>query len=92
LKEENVSEIEELRQQLIDYYRVAFSELSVCYTLPVSQEEVEIIKQLLLLAGGKETQEVQIECWNIASADYPKICLAIRPDFPFYRDGWNKRE
>ena len=86
-----MSEFEELRQELIDYYRAAFSLPSVCYTLAVTQREVEIIKQLLLLIGGKEAQEVQIECWNIAREDYPKMCLATRPDFPFYREGWNKR-
>lgn len=80
-----------LKQELIAYYQNEFSSPAACYTLPVTQKEVEIIKRLILIAGGRDAQEAQIECWNIARVGYPKMCLAVRPDFPFYREGWNRR-
>jgi len=83
-------EYEALKQQLTDYYKEQFSQTS-SHTLPVSQEEVDIIKELIFLFGGKEAQEVQVVCWNMAREEYPIICEAVLPDFPFYREGWCKR-
>ena len=84
-----MEEFEALKQELIAYYQDEFSSPAACYTLPVNQKEVEIIKRLILIAGGKDAQETEIECWNIARVGYPKMCLALRSDFPFYREGWN---
>lgn len=85
-----LEEFESLKQELIDYSRKEFA-VSHSYTLPVDPKEVEIVKKLILIAGGRETQEIMVECWNIARREYPQMCLAVLPEFPFYRNGWNKR-
>lgn len=59
----------ELVKQLTNYYLEQFSH-ATCPTLAVKQEEVEIIKGLLTLVGGKETQEIQVICWNAARKYY----------------------
>jgi hypothetical protein len=79
----------ELVKQLTSYYLEQFSQ-ATCPTLAVKQEEVEIIKALLVLVGGRETQEIQVICWNTARAYYPWMLPACG-GFPFYRDGWNRR-
>ena len=67
-----MEEFETLKQELIAYYQNEFSSPAACYTLPVTQKEVEIIKRLILIAGGRDAQEAQIECWNIARVGIPR--------------------
>lgn len=86
-----IAEFEGVKVELINYYRNEFSSPAVCYTLPVSQREVEIVKQLIGMVGGKEAHEVLLHCWNVARVEYPKMCQAVLPDFPFCREGWRKR-
>ena len=90
----NMNEFEEfelLKQQLIDHYQQEMALSPDTHTLPVNRKEVEIVKMLIMLAGGREAQDVTIECWNIARMAYPAMYVATRSDFPFCRTGWNKR-
>jgi hypothetical protein len=84
-------EFDLLKQQLTDYYRAAFTESPHYCTLPITQQEVELVKRLISLVGGQEAIQVMRLCWNRASKDFPHVQLATRQDFPFYREGWNKR-
>jgi len=78
-----------LKQELIEYYQGRFAVTS-SHTLAVDQREVELLKKLLGIVGGRETHEVMIECWNRARRDHPHIEAAVLPDFPFSREGWNR--
>lgn len=84
-------EFESLKQQLINHYQQEMALSKHAHTLPVNQKEVEIVKKLIMLAGGREAQDIMIECWNIARMDYPAMYVATRSDFPFCRMGWNRR-
>ncbi len=84
-----LEEFETLKTELINHYRKEFSSPFVCYTIPVNQAEVEIIKKLIGIVGGRETCEVMVHCWNTASREYPKIRLATQCDFPLYRKDGN---
>ena len=84
-------EFEALKRELIDHYQQEMALSPGTHTLPVNQKEVEIVKKLILLAGGREAQDVMIECWNIARITYPAMYVATRTDFPFCRVGWNRR-
>ena len=86
-----IEEFETLKTELSNHYRNEFSSPSVRYTIPVNQAEVAIIKKLIGIVGGRETCEVMVHCWNIASQEYPKMRLATQCDFPLYRQGWNTR-
>jgi len=86
-----IEEFEALKTALIEYYHNEFSSPFVWYTIPVNQAEVEIIKKLIVMVGGREACEVMVQCWNIASREYPKMRLATQSDFPLYRKGWNIR-
>jgi hypothetical protein len=83
-------EYEALRLQLTNYYQYEMSLALDCHTLPVKQQEVELVKALLLLVGGKEAQQAMRQCWNRARQGHPQIYPA-REDFPLCREGWNTR-
>ena len=86
-----LEEFETLKTELINHYRNEFSSPSVCYTIPVNQAEVEVIKKLISIVDGRETCEVMVHCWNTASREYPKMRPATQRDFPLYRQDWNTR-
>jgi hypothetical protein len=76
IKRQEMNEFEEfelLKHQLIDHYQQEMALSKHAHTLPVNQQEVEIVKKLILLAGGREAQDVMIECWNIARIKYTKL-------------------
>lgn len=83
-------EYEALKQQLTNYYQYEMSLAPGCHTLPVKQQEVELVKALLLLVGGREAQQVMRQCWNTAWQGHPQMYPA-REDFPLCREGWNRR-
>jgi len=86
-----IEEFETLKTELINHYSNEFSSPSVRYTIPVNQAEVAIIRKLIGIVGGREACEAMVHCWNTASREYPKMCLATQRDFPLYRQGWNTR-
>ena len=83
-------EYEVLKRQLTTYYQYEMSLAPDSHTLPVKQQEVEIVKALLLLVGGKEAQQVMRQSWNTARQSYPRMYPA-REDFPLCIEGWNRR-
>lgn len=84
-------ELTALMVELTEYYRVAFSSSAACHTLAVIQEEVDIIKRLIVLVGGREACEVMVHCWNTARQGYPGILPATSLDFITTRPNWNRR-
>nr|HET6902853.1 hypothetical protein [Ktedonobacteraceae bacterium] len=80
-----------LTAELTAYYRCAFSSPTACRTLAVYPAEVDIVKWLICLVGGREACEVMVHCWNEARRDYPKLLLVTELDFPTCRDNWNRR-
>jgi len=89
--ENTTTEYEVLKLELLAYYRVAFSSSAACHTLAVIQEEVDIIKRLIVLVGGRETCEVMVHCWNTARQGYPGILPATSLDFITTRPNWHRR-
>lgn len=80
-----------LKTELTDFYKHAFSSHLACRTLPVTQEEVAIIKRLILEVGGHEACQVMMEAWNTARIAHPKMLLVTQIDWVTTRPGWNQR-
>ncbi len=89
--EDTTTEYEALKLELLAYYCVAFASPTACHTLAVIQEEVDIIKRLIVLVGGRETCEMMVHCWNTARQGYPAILPATSLDFMTTRPNWNRR-
>lgn len=84
-------ELDALKLELLAYYLTSFSSPLSYYTLAVLPTEVDIIKRLIVLVGGRETCEVMVHCWNTARQGYPAILPATSLDFMTTRPHWDRR-
>jgi len=85
------TEYETLKLELLAYYRAAFALPTACHTLAVYPAEVDIVKRLICLVGGREACGIMVHCWNEARRGYPKMLLVTELDFLTCRDNWNRR-
>jgi len=68
--DDTTTEFTALKEELTSYYRRAFLSPSAYSTLAVYPAEVDIVKRLICLVGGREACEVMVQCWNEARMNH----------------------